>query len=260
MTMDVESVNQELQALHKVWQKEIMEPFCQEYQNQQYSDSFCTGVIDGNAKKTIMFVGQQANNFFFKEYRKMIKTNQKVDAATSQNWITKYLKIQLGIIKDNKAINRSAFWECIRSFKEEYNIVWNNIDKLHICQYSGEGKKYKTKALSEKEEIALNDTFYFNGTNNTLFLHECDIIKPDIIVFITGPYYNHSMESALQLEAGILKQRPRIGKDKKLENGLITLLNTKYLDKTTLLWTYHPTYLMRIKVLKDIIIKIKKGL
>ena len=79
--------------------------------------------------------------------------------------------------------------------------------------------------------------------------NEIDIVKPDMVLFVTGPNYKESMEYQLSNYKEIFGDNiPNINKeDNEIVDG-----NEK--DGIKYFWTYHPVYLSRIKM-KDKVIE-----
>lgn len=62
-------------------------------------------------------------------------------------------------------------------------------------------------------------------------------LKPNLIVFITGPYYHATMEQAMNLEQASLANQ-----NLALETGCINITHLSKLNVPTF-WTYHPRYI-----------------
>lgn len=242
-------MNDKLNDIQTIWFNEIFKPYIRNNPNLNISYPFFTGVSDEYIKsqKRIMIVGQETNGWnVFKE---------DWTIKDSRDWAIDYLNFQLKYCnyQDLKEIfkrrNSSPFWSFFKAFSNDGIVpCWNNIDKAQ--------RKFgnQTKALTVEIEAELNKTI--TSLNTTLFLKEIEITKPDIIIFITGPNYQFTMEKALQLEQDTLRDfKPTHN------NGCVDITNQVKLDTPTF-WTYHPRHicdskneLSREKIVK----KIKQG-
>lgn len=90
-------------------------------------------------------------------------------------------------------------------------------------------------SLTEEIEIELNKNL--PNSNKTIFQNEIDITEPNVIVFITGPHYHATMEKAMNLEKGCLKE---VGLN--TEKACVDITKITKL-KTSTFWTYHPRYI-----------------
>ena len=204
-----------------------------------FSEPFFTGVYDYTDKSLpmIMFVGQETNGWGC--YDRFIN---KSDVSDSQSFVWQLTKINMEKSKDielcsygekNKySYDSHAFWNFIRNIYEKINVnvVWNELDKIHYCC-----KDEKCVTLWKEDELELNKPLE-NG--KSLLLNEIEIIKPDLVVFLTGPNYYKSMESALDLET---IKKP----NKKWCCQEFGIPVDNY--KAPCLWTYHPNALCRMK-------------
>lgn len=172
------NINDKLLNCYENWLNTIVQPEKKkEFKSVQLSDVFVSGVSEYNSnEKTILFIGQEARDWKWDE-------NNKLDFF--QKYSVGYLNRQIyswELNRDEKSqykCNRSPFWNFIRQFKDQYNVIWTNINKLHGIT---DGKTY---AFTDKIET-FNKPFYFDGKCQSILLHEIDIIKPDIIICMAG--------------------------------------------------------------------------
>lgn len=244
-------MNEQLNKYQENWLKNIFEPYVQRNPNQGISYPFFTGVSDEyeNASKKIMIVGQETRGW----------SQYKPDWTTvdSQKWAVDYLRYQLYYSNDAelkerlkiKKRNSSPFWGFFKAFSKE-NVVpcWNNIDKAQ------RNINEKTMPLTIDIERKLNQKL--PGSDFTLFQKEIEIIKPDVIVFITGPDYHNTMEVAMNLEENSLQ-----GVGLTTQTGCIDISSITNLGIPTF-WTYHPRYISSSKnelCRDEIVSKIMEG-
>lgn len=110
----------------------------------------------------------------------------------------------------------------------------------------------KTKRLSCEIEKKLNGVVLSN--NRTLFQNEVSILKPNAVIFITGPYYQVSMAESLKIDSNILlEHKPTV------LNPCVDISEVVS-EKQRVLWTYHPTFLRRRKIFDSTIEIIRKWL
>ena len=236
------SINERLRKYQEDWFEGVFRPYVENNMELDISDPFFTGVSDEyeKADKRIMIVGQETYGWNLYSYDCKIET--------SQQWSIDYLRSQLHY-STNYEINNSQFWHFFRAIRKE-NIVpcWNNIDK---AQRNINGK---TKALTVKIERELNKNL--PDSDQTIFQREIEITKPDVIVFVTGPSYHITMETAMNLDKKTLQNiRPT------LQTPCVDISAVTNLGVPTF-WTFHPTYIARNKNLcrDDIIDKIVNGI
>ena len=206
--------------------------------NYTFSRPFIGGVCDnfGAEKKTIMIVGQEARNLT--DYGKSLKEYQM--------WSISFLSSQLEN-KESKKLS-SPFWEFIRKIKRyfsDYNIYWTNIDKLHLIS------KGKTERLEKECEKVLNEK-YLN--DKSIFEREIEIIKPAVIIFLTGPDYYQTMECALGTS---FDDKPMRTKNQSKPIVNITDKLKKYSYVESAFWTYHPKFLNMKNEMDNVIDHIK---
>ena len=113
-----------------------------------------------------------------------------------------------------------------------YNI---NNEKI----FKGE-REFRFKSVKTEEiEIALNQKL--PHSNKTLLQKEIEVLKPNAIVFITGPSYVVTMEKALGLRENTLAEyKPTI------DNGCVDITNIVHTEIPTF-WTYHPRFIVSKK-------------
>lgn len=240
-------MNKELNKYQKEWFEEIFEPFIKENPNANISYPFFTGVTEQylDSNKRIMIIGQETNSW------NIYKPDWTIE--DSRQWTIDYLCYQLKYCNDAEhkekfgRRNCSPFWSFFKVFSNEGIVpCWNNVDK---AQRNIGGK---TVSLTEEIEIALNKKL--PHTNKTLLQKELEILKPNTIVFITGPSYIVTMENALGLkEKTLLEYKPT------QDNGCIDISSIVNLGIPTF-WTYHPRHIASSKnaLSRDKIVKIIK--
>ena len=127
------------------------------------------------------------------------------------------------------------FWNgisrCVQLVEQEINekfgVVWNNIIKVGKC-----GKGAPTESI---QDIQFE---HFN-----VFKKEIEILKPDLLIFFSGPNYDYQTKKAF-------------GKiEKKLVDGFTErqLCELEILNTALAFRTYHPNYLWRNDINKFLI-------
>lgn len=86
------------------------------------------------------------------------------------------------------------------------------------------------------------------GVESMSILHrKLQIVKPDMILFVTGPYYTYSMSAALNVdEDEFPKYRP-------CKNSSCRDLTSIVPFDIPTFWSYHPRYLSSIKALDKVV-------
>lgn len=221
-------INESLICLQEEWKDKVMNPFLEEYSTEIFSDLFSYGISDGNntKSKSVMIIGQEANNFI----------NMGESLEDIQRWCIYYYQKQV-IGMDNEGYegiksNSSPFWNF---YKELHNkgikTSWNNLDKLHRMISD------QTSSLNASQEVYLHKPFGIE--NKSLLQYEIEAAKPDLIIFMTGPYYWASMTASFGLRSDALDRvKPSHAKlCQRIENILGLSI--------PVIWTYHPSHLNR---------------
>lgn len=241
--------NKQLLKLQEQWDDKSVKPYAREYP-KSISRPFAYGVPEEYIKADckLMVIGQEAAGF------SAYDDPEAWELARTQQWVIDYSRLQLWNIRSGDAIDdrrkSSPFWNFMKNLNK-FGIVpsWNNIDKIY------QKKTYKTN----EKVIRLTDDQRrkFNKAacdGKTLLQREIEISKPDGIVFVTGPDYQVSMETALGLPEGSLTSKiPE-------ENAHLKDISGEADLGIPCLWTYHPAYLCRMHMkLKDCAQEIAKN-
>ncbi|MBN2834029.1 MAG: hypothetical protein JXR48_03585 [Candidatus Delongbacteria bacterium] len=226
-----------LLRIYKEWDQAILKDHVKNNQDQRYSNIFCLGIPSSinESKKKIMIIGQESKDFG--DYG-----TWAIDEIF--RWTGEYVDRQVHDVDNGLEYNRSPFWNLFRRLNESnYDLVWNNVDKVHKIVNG------KTQVLSINDEKELNRKF--GDQNNTLLHYEISLIKPDAIIFVTGPNYSFTMASSLGIDEKILKEnRPNL----KNETVKLDILDIP------VYWTYHPAYLTRRRIFETSITKLQREL
>lgn len=218
----------ELKKVYLEWEQEILLPFKSTRDDNQYSSPFYMGYSQHYSadKKIIMVIGQEARNW------NTLNTDWPIDEI--QKWYEKFIAKQLFNVQNECSYLNSPFWRFSRNLQSlNYNIVWNNLDKLHRYDENN-----KTKSLKVADEKELNKRF--GNDNKSLLEREIDIIKPDCIIFVTGPAYYKSMCACFGIEPTTLAEyRPN-------SQNLCTEIENILNYKGKVFWAYHPSHLSYI--------------
>ena len=258
--MGVKEINEELREYQKKWYYEIVLPWMKkggarlqdmkEWLNKTYpnedveygfSQPFFTGVpaYYDRTKPWVMFVGQETNGWGdigeFKVETDIERIQTYVCEFTDNNLITKDKHRTSAVYLNSGLYDRYFFWNFLRCF-ENYNIVWNELDKIHYIVR----EKSKCEKLYLQDEIELNEEI--KDKRKTLLQLEIDTIRPSTVVFLVGKGYKKSLEKALGIT---------INGTISLKDGIreINCGSAKYY------WTYHPRYINKVPGLKNKIIE-----
>ncbi len=237
--MDVQKINKQLSNSTAKWYAELKNKDPKYSNENEYSAPFCLGLSEKEFErptKTIMIVGEESNNNF-------LGTTTTYD----QTWFIRYFDRQIHKLNQNefKSSNRGQFWNFIRKLRKQtqYNICWNNIDKLHgvFINKNGDKTTYKLQNTGEnlKPHTLVN---WENGVESTLLQREIEIVKPDVIIFYGAPYAE-TISKGLGLE-DTLTNLPSL---KNNEDVVTTIEDIPYLNNTLVLWTSHPMALVKAK-------------
>lgn len=226
---EIEEVNQELIEIENEWYNSVK---CDILDfniegKREISLPFYPGVSNRAINKPIaMIVGQETRNHGrYEDYDKIWQKPSKyvIDWAVRQT--DRHI--------DCKKYERSHFWNFI---KDVYNIgfypYWTNVDKVHKYTNNNMSK------LTAKLEIKFNKTFDYNNVNQSILLHEIDVVKPKIVVFLTGDKYYKTMSQALSINLYQMKENSPNLKDK--------IFTEIELNKSVFtIWTHHPRVLQK---------------
>jgi len=192
-----------------------------------------------NAEIKLMIVGQETNDW---------------EGMFGRHSVRMLQDIYKRFVVENNYSNKSTFWRYIKKWsglieaanpKSSVSVVWNNINKMGRVGTIGKPNK-ESRWIAEK--------------HFAVFEEELKILKPDIVLFFTGPYYDDALEVYLP---GIILQNIKEGTAKQI-------VHCKHpaLPKLTYR-TYHPGYLNRLSPEKysfnreipiDLIIREMQGL
>lgn len=261
-------INATLQTMQKEWYEGLIEDY---RDTSKFSSPFCFGISEQTIKERdegkplLMYVGEEARNWWFDEYPK--------DYQKIQSWAIAYFETQIfpnltGNMGANinslndadresaKKKNNSAFWDFLNELHNtsQYAVCWNNLDKLHRVigneQKTKENKR-ETKTLTYKQEQELHYQLEHENQTRSLLWHEINMVKPDYIVFM-GPNYDRSIEWALGLEKNSLGEKPNAGTGVKSINEWIETINFTYKPKG-IFWICHPGWLQRKGKFKSVL-------
>lgn len=229
-------VNEVLLSIQKEWLSEIVAPFMSKGYKEQFSRPFHFGVseqLDTN-KKLIMIIGQEADRFWKFE-------DEKITPEYTQRWCVGYFEKQVfnTTFKEFDEFNASPFWHFFRMLhKNGVELCWNNIDKLH---------RYKTEIINGVStectetltvEYEKQLSVQYGDDKQSLLQREIEVVKPDAVVFVTGPYYQDTMCTAFGVKDAVLRSTKPTMNDPCIEISAILGLDIPAF------WTYHPRFLV----------------
>ena len=281
MNMDAKRINEDLQILQKKWYSGLSG----DYQDtSKFSSPFCFGISEQTIKERdegkplLMYVGEEARNWWFDEY--------PIDYQKIQSWAITYFETQifpnltgnsnmganisLSSLNDAdgesaKEKNNSAFWDFLNKLHNtnQYAVCWNNLDKLHRViwnEQKAKEDKRETKTLTYKQEQELHYKFGPENQTHSLLWYEISLLRPKYILFM-GAKYDRSIEWAL-LNKGALanKKRPNINS----EDELVIELTEEFEEcfganyQPEVFWICHPGWLQRNKTADKVLNKLKE--
>lgn len=199
-----------------------------------FSDVFVPGITEHYAEaegRRFLLFGQEARNFNF---------GNDNSVENIQEWVIRYTLRQVYqnySEKSEEKWNNSPFWSLFRKIEENgWHPVWSNLDKFH--KFDLESKK--TIPLTSGEEVAFNSSKMKDG--KTIVQEEIDVLKPDIIVFLVGPYYMKSLSTALEIKKD---QLSAFKPSTNAEGYCVQIEETLTKLSVPVYWTYHPAYIIR---------------
>ena len=225
-------VNQELLKVQKEWIDYCITKNVPK-DNPNISDPFCYSVTNEyiNSTRKIMIVGQEC-----------VGENKYQDECSfeqCQKWSREYLESQLDYGNMHK-YNKSPFWNMFRNFKKNgVEPAWNNMDKFHLV--------IDEKSRPLNIEIKNIVDAPYGKDEKSLIKREIEMTKPNVVIFVIGPYYFNSLAISLEIhDKEIWKRRPT------RKNPCVEI--TDYASLGCLaFWSYHPAYLNRIKELNTVV-------
>jgi len=170
----------------------------------------------------IMFVGKETNGW----------NNQDISLESTMYHCVELTKKTMSC-EYNK--NR-PFWNFINKInkainpEKKLNFIWNNINKFGKYknkEITGSGRGKASKKVLEQENK------YFN-----VFIAELEIIKPDVVIFLTGPSYDEDIKKKLP--------NVKFEKCSDLKIREFALVVHEKLPKKSFR-VYHPQYLRQSK-------------
>jgi len=183
-----------------------------------------------NSEIKIMIFGQETNRWY--EIYQSGKTIKEITDRYVEFFISGYCYKHY----------HSPFW---RGIKEIINLtekksngkkignIWNNLVKMG---YNGRGKNFPKKFYNEIVKPHLN----------SLIAKEIEILKPDYIIFLTGPRYDWVLNDVFST--------PEIKTIEGFSNKQLCEIIIPNVKKS--LRTYHPSYLYRKRIADKIFNKI----
>ncbi|MBE6151896.1 MAG: hypothetical protein E7165_01105 [Firmicutes bacterium] len=181
-------------------------------------------VYNNSLKRRIMYVGQETNGWF--NYGML---NKEVTAYNLEETYFNFLK--------NGASN-SVFWRYIKQILEISdgqlinNVIWSNT--FIAGKRNGIGTPDITRELFD---ISLEYLLYIR-----------EYFKPNHIILVNGPnnpYYELNKKFLKKIKSTLIDIYP-------------TLSNPLVIDEeNNILWTYHPGFQNRMRINKEIMVKIK---
>ena len=274
MEMTATEINGELQKFQEGWYENLDKCY---KKVDGFSSPFCFGVSEQTIKERnnddkplLMYVGEEARNWWFDEYPKDYQKIQSWAIAYFETQIypnlTDDMRANISALNDDdkksaKKRNGSAFWDLLNELHKtnQYAVCWNNLDKLHKVvwneQKNQDDKKRGTKTLGYEQEKELHQ---YGTPNRSLLWKEINFMRPEYIIFM-GAKYDRSIEWALLKERALDgEKRPNIKNDNLVVN-LTDNYNIFGLDyQPKVFWICHPSWLRRNGKLEEAFNKLKE--
>ncbi len=217
-------INEKLKQLYsKDWEvyNQSIKDWEIKYPSKGMTNPLCLAVTDEYllADLKVIIFGQETNGWC-----------DEIKYGNIEKMQNKYLSFYNGGKFDkHKGQFKNAFNYIVKGLREEYSdkkigFVWNNIIKRG--KENGKGRPLEDIYKIEKE--------HFN-----VISQEIDILKPDIIIFLTGPYYDKNIRHVFKIE-----QSEFVKTDGFTERQLAIVNNT---GAKIAIRTYHPNYLYRVR-------------
>ena len=119
--------------------------------------------------------------------------------------------------------------------QEGFELCWNNVDKLH--RYKDKESTTTTETLTVEYEKQLSAQY--GADCKSLLQREIEIVKPDAVVFLTGPNYRVTMCTAFGMPDNALDA------DRPTKTNICSEISKILNLDMPVFWTYHPGYLSR---------------
>lgn len=174
-----------------------------------------------NANTKVAFVGQETNGW---------KTKECYTESSISEQMTKYKNFNLGETYKYKG---GPFWSVIRKIEDALTGSTLSSAALNLNRYD-QGKKSPSL-----ENQAILSSLDF------LLLEELKLIAPNVIIFFTGPRYDARVKSLLKIQSPMIEMN---GFSRRQLCQLETPALTSMIFRT-----YHPNYLRRAGLEKDVI-------
>lgn len=146
-----------------------------------------------------------------------------------------YLQFEFAL---NTPYYGSPFWRAFREFRTQFDrsvdgiessVLWTNIFRMNIDGVKG------SKSGSVYNNTTWDEFYKVQELNRHILSKEIEILKPEAIVFFTGPNYDIELEAEFQ---GVSFQR--FG-DREVRT--VALLEHEDFSDAVALRAYHPNYL-----------------
>ena len=192
-----------------------------------------------NSDKKVMIIGQETYTWY----------GLYKDFLNEDNGVKSTQDIYRNFMLQNKANYNSPFWNFFNKLEENSNasFIWNNVYKLETIEYLEDpnklGQKVGFSLLSKNKEYKhlIEKVRIFQ---KDILIKEIEILKPDIVIFLTGhPYDSLFMDKQFSniqnfyqnIEEAILL---------KIDKWKFGRFENEHLPYKTYR-TYHPNYLNR---------------
>ena len=247
MERDVAKINAQLRENTKTWYEYIISQYPELTDYKKYSSPFCFGLSEKEfsttKEKTIMIVGEEAASYWFDKHENEYDIIQEFVLTYFEKQIfkeenrEKYKKYYDAFPKNLRG-NGSRFWCLFRELAKTYNVCWNNLDKIHGVYLNKENKR-ETYALNNSGQ---NLQFQVNANEKSLLLEEIEIVKPDVLIFLGGNYYD-SISNALNITIPNYKKPIIIDYENiESEENRLAVDITSYCNNISqkVIWINHP--------------------
>jgi hypothetical protein len=228
-------------------------------EERNFSRPFLMNVKEDYIKssKKVMIVGQETFGWYG-TYEQFL--NEKDSVEITQKIYDKFLE-------NCSNDYNSPFWNFFNELKKvnsDASIIWNNVFKFETVDYLNTpealNNKYGLSSLSKMKKYRyLIDKI--KALQKDVFIKELDILKPDVVIFLTGHPYDSLFMDWQFKDISIFYQSIEEAENQGIDKWKLGQFRNDHLPLKTFR-TYHPNYLRRSsklsKVQKDFIFEFFK--
>lgn len=142
-------------------------------------------------KPQIMFVGKETNHWLTHESRLENKRGLNYLINNYEEAFETLFDRYDKALSDNFGKTQSDFFSEYNKFLTEGlgSVVWNNLFKMSFNQNKGEKNNFSKNSINHSDELT--------KLSKDIFLEELKILKPDVLIFVTGASYDSVIKEFL---------------------------------------------------------------